>query len=298
MNDLSDPASPEISVVVPHYSDLSNLDRCLAALEQQDYPRERFEIVVADNGSPEGESAVGEVIRGRARLTVVSEKGAGPARNGGVAAARGRILAFTDSDCRPQPGWLAAGAAALSDWDFVGGRMTVLVNDARHMTGAEAFETVFAFDNETYVRTKSFTVTANLFCPRAVFDAVGGFRTGVSEDLEWSHRAGGAGYRIGYAPGAVVGHPARRSWCELRRKWQRLNAETYGLYAGRPLGKFRWVMRSWLLPISAVAHAPRVLASPRLPTLGQRGMAVALLFRLRLWRFVDAHRLLFSAEKR
>ncbi len=53
--------------------------------------------------------------------------------------------------------------------------MTVLAPDPARPTPAEAFELVFAFDNESYVRKKGFTVSANLFCTRAVFDRVGGF---------------------------------------------------------------------------------------------------------------------------
>ncbi|MDB5423136.1 MAG: hypothetical protein JWQ29_552 [Phenylobacterium sp.] len=283
---------PKISVIVPHFQDLDGLDRCLDALGRQTCPTRDFEIVVADNNSPAGEAAVAARIAGRARLVVVTEKGAGPARNGGVAASRGETLAFTDSDCVPEPGWLADGAAALAGFDLVGGRMRVLVDDEAHMTGPEAFEAVFAFDNETYVKRKGFTVTANLFCAHKVFDAVGGFRVGVSEDLEWGQRARAAGYRIGYAPGAVVGHPARRTWPDLQRKWQRLSAETFGLVVSAPGGRTRWLLRSFGLPLSAVAHTPKVLTSPALHTLRDRGRALAVLYRLRLWRFADALRLL------
>ena len=218
MATAADAAGPRVSVVVPHYHDLEGLHRCLKALEDQTFPRDRFEIIVADNGSPEGETAVAEVIAGRARLVTVAERGAGPARNGGVGRARGAVLAFTDSDCIPAPGWLSAGVAALERHDFVGGRMAVLVSDARRPTPTEAFELVFAFDNETYVTRKGFTVSANLFCSRDVFDRVGGFRNGVAEDLDWCLRARAAGFSLGYAAEAVVGHPARRNWPELRRK--------------------------------------------------------------------------------
>jgi GT2 family glycosyltransferase len=283
---------PKVSVVVPHFQDLDGLDRCLAALGRQTHPAGDFEVVVADNNSPVGEAAVAARIAGRARLVIVADKGAGPARNGGVAASRGKTLAFTDSDCVPEPDWLAQGLAALADWDLVGGRMRVLVEDEGRMTGPEAFEAVFAFDNEDYVTRKGFTVTANLFCPRALFDAVGGFRVGVSEDLEWSHRARAAGYRIGYAAGAVVGHPARRTWAELRKKWARLNAETFALVAGGPHGRTRWLLRSLALPLSAVAHTPKVLRSPALRSWGDRRRALAALYRLRAWRLGDSLRLL------
>ena len=203
---------PRISVVVPHFEDLHGLGLCLDDLGRQTWPRDEVEVIVADNASPSGAAAVAAVIGGRARLVVVAEKGAGPARNGGAAVARGEILAFTDSDCRPEPGWLAEGVGALSRFDLVGGRMRVLVGDPERMAPAEAFEAVFAFNNEDYVNRQRFTVTANLLCGRAAFERVGGFRAGVSEDFEWCRRAEGLGYRLGYAPAAVVGHPARRTW--------------------------------------------------------------------------------------
>lgn len=289
---MSDPgAVPAVSVIVPHYNDLVRLDRCLAALAGQQADG-GFEVIVADNASPCGIAAVEKVIAGRARLVVATEKGAGPARNAGVAAARGRLLAFTDCDCLPEPGWLLAGLAALAGCDFVGGAMTVLVDESRPMTGAEAFERVFAFNNRRYVEQQGFTVTANLFAPRALFDAVGGFRTGVSEDLEWCERARAAGFRIGYAPLAVVGHPARANWRELLAKWRRLNAEAYALYTGRKGGRLRWAVRSLALPLSIVAHVPVVLRSPAIAGAGTRARVLGTLVRLRLWRMVDSWALL------
>lgn len=285
-------APPHVSVIVPHYNDLEALDRCLAALQAQTYPADRFEIIVADNASPAGADAVERVIRARARLVTVHERGAGPARNGGVAIATGEILAFTDADCIPAPSWIENGVAALAGSDFVGGGMRVLVGDERRVTGAEAFELVFAFDNQAYVERKAFTVTANLFCPAALFRQVGGFRVGVSEDLEWSHRARDAGFRIGYAPEALVGHPARRDWRELTAKWRRLNHETYGIVAARPQGKLRWFARSLMLPLSALAHTPRVLTSSRLHSPQQKLSALSTLYRLRVWRSIDALALL------
>jgi GT2 family glycosyltransferase len=282
---------PTVSVVVPHFSDLPRLALCLGALERQTLPRDRFEVIVADNGSLEGREAVEATIAGRARFVTVGERGAGPARNGGAAAARGEILAFTDCDCRPEPGWLAAGLNALLGNPVVGGKMTVLVPDPTRPTPAEAFELVFAFDNESYVRKKGFSVSANLFCSRAVFDEVGGFGVGVSEDVDWCRRATSAGFSIGYEPGAIVGHPARRNWPELVKKARRIDAESHGLMKGARFGRIRWLARSLALPASALVHAPRVLTSDRLPTTAARAGALAMLFRMRAWRFWDSVRL-------
>lgn len=278
---------PAVCVIVPHYSDLANLSRCLDALERQAYPRDRFDVIVVDNGSPEGERAALDAIRGRARLLIALESGAASARNAGVAASSAAILAFTDSDCTPEPGWLEAGVRALSQFSLVGGCVSVLVRDPERMTGVEAFERVFAFDNRSYVTTKGFSVTANLFCDRRLFEIVGGFRPGVPEDLDWCRRVRAAGYRLGYEPKAIVGHPARQTWRELIAKWRRLNAEAFGLSVTKPGGRLIWLARSLALPVSALIHTPRALVSRDLTTRSQRLSALGILYRLRLWRFRD-----------
>lgn len=279
---------PEISVIIPHYNDLARLDLCLAAIAAQTLPAARFDVIVADNASPIDGASLAKVVGGRATIVIAPEKGAGPARNAGVAESRGAILAFTDCDCLPAPDWLEAGVAALAKADVVGGRMIVAVNDERRMTGAEAFERVFAFDNRAYVETKGFSVTANLFCRRETFDRVGPFRTGVSEDVDWCHRARAAGYRLAYAEHAVVSHPARADWHELKRKWARMNSEGFGLAVARRHGRLGWLARAALLPASIVGHAPRVIASPALPDARARVTALAMLARIRLWRAGDA----------
>jgi GT2 family glycosyltransferase len=288
MNDSATLTLPMVSVIVPHYRDFERLALCLEALHRQTYPSDRFEIIVADNGSPEGEPALEAAVRSRARHVIVPDKGAGLARNGGVALARGEILAFIDSDCIAEPDWLVEGVRALSTGDLVGGRVRVMIERPDAPRPVEAFEAVFAFDNERYVKQLGFTVTANLFCPKTLFEDVGGFRVGMSEDLEWSHRARDAGLRLVYAERAVVAHPARASWEELVRKWKRLNAETFTLHEGRRAHRLRWILRNSLLPASALAHTPKVLASPALTSWRQRWDALTVLYRLRCWRLVDA----------
>lgn len=286
------PVRSFVSVIMPHYQDLAGLRICLEALEAQTYPRDRFEIVIADNNSPVGIDAVREVVAGRANLVVVTEKGAGPARNGAVAASRGDILAFIDSDCVAEPQWLAEGVAGLERYDLVGGRVRVLVGDVDRMTPAEAFERVFAFDFKTYIEKKGFTGAGNMFCRRELFDRVGGFGVGLSEDVDWSRRAVAGGARLGYVPAAAIGHPARVTWEQLTGKWRRLNLETFGLMADRPHQRLRWLARNILMPLSAVAHTPKVFTSPELTTFSQRGAALWTLYRLRFWRLADAISLL------
>jgi len=288
------PLVPRISVIVPHYQDLASLDLCLSALQTQALAP--YEIIVADNASPVGLDAVVQVIAGRARLVHVPQKGAGPARNGGAAAASGEILAFTDCDCIPAPDWLREGVAALPGWDMIGGRMEVLVDNPDDMTPTEAFEKVLAFDNEGYVLKKGFTVTANLLCTRQVFADVGDFRVGVSEDIEWCQRARGKGFRLGYAAGAVVGHPARRTWPELLNKWRRANRELFLLSKSQRLGGIRYVAMSMLLPASIVVHAALILRSRILTREKDKRGALSVLVRLRMWRLMNSLQLAFNQK--
>ena len=136
-------------------------------------------------------------------------QGAGPARHAGVAASRGEVIAFLDSDCVRNP---IGSPRVLRHWppfDFVGGKVMVFAREPERPNAVEAYEMVFNFDFERYIEKVGFTGSGNMFVHRTVFDRVGGFCAVVAEDADWSFRARGRGYRLGYAERALVGHPAR-----------------------------------------------------------------------------------------
>jgi GT2 family glycosyltransferase len=283
MNEAGAAAVPFISVVIPHYNDLDRLRLCLDRLAAQSWPRARMEVVVADNNSRCGIDAV-RAAAPEAIVVPAPIQGAGPARNAGAAASHGEILAFTDSDCVPEPDWLREGVAALARFDFVGGQVVTLAADPTHPSPVEAFEMVFNFNFRRYIEEVGFTGTGNLFVPRDTFARVGPFRTGVSEDVEWCFRARSLGLRIGYAERAVVGHPARQTWAELRGRWVRMLSEHYHLSLTRRFGRETFVLKALAMPLSVLPHAVKVLASDRLPDVRARLGALAVLTRLRLWR--------------
>jgi glycosyltransferase involved in cell wall biosynthesis len=285
--------NPAVSVIVPHFNDLENLRWCLKALSEQSFERSRYEIIVCDNNSSCGLAAVIEACEGVANVVSAPKQGAGEARNVGAAAARGAILAFTDSDCRPTRHWLERGVRALETTDIVGGRIIVTVEDRSHLTLAEAYELVFAFNNRRYVEKQGYSVTANMFTRRDVFDRVGAFRVGVSEDLDWGKRAATLGFRMRYAVDVVVAHPARREWSDLIRKWRRLTGESFAVTSEQRYGKLRWFARSWLILLSPFVHFPVVLQSDNLVSFNSRISALNSLIRLRFWRFIECNRRLF-----
>lgn len=217
---------PFVSVIVPTYDD-RRLVLLLEALRGQTYDRERYEVIVCDNGSrtnvSEHVTAIAKDVS--ARTVFEARPGSYSARNAALREATGEVLAFTDADCLPAADWLASGVAALSRGaapDLVAGRVEVFASGFR-MTATELFETVNAFPQQRYVERDRFGATANLFVRREVVDGIGPFDATLRSggDREFCNRAIDAGFVIVYDDAVVVRHPARRTLRELRRKQRR-----------------------------------------------------------------------------
>lgn len=286
--------SPLISVIIPHYNDIDRLRDCLRLLQDQTLPRRQFEIVVADNNSSCGLEEVERVCGTVARVVPAPIQGAGLARNVAIAASRGSVLAFTDSDCRPSRTWLERGLAALATADMVGGRVKLDVEHASNPTAVEAFERVFAFNFKRYVEELGFCGTANMFVTRIVFDRVGPFRAQVTEDMDWGIRASAANFRWRYAPDVVVSHPARRTWQEIKQKWRRRTREDFAMALEGPNGRLIWFLRSFAILASPLVHWTQVARSDELSDAKQRLKAIVILFGVRFWRFIECNRLLLE----
>lgn len=274
-----------ISVIVPHYNDLDNLVLCMGMLSKQSLPRDQFEIVVADNNSPTGIEKVRAAVGQIARVVEAPMKGAGPARNAGVAAARNDIFAFIDSDCRPQFDWLERGLTALGRGDVVGGRVDIVASDPSRPNAIEAFEKATAFPIRDYVERKSFAVTANMFVRRAVFETVGEYRSTVAEDVDWCRRAVALGYNLVYADDAAVSHPARTTWPDLARKWRRTTNETFALTMEQASGRSQWIAQCALVLFSIFPHSGKMLLTSKLSGSRSRIGAISTLVRIRWFRF-------------
>jgi cellulose synthase/poly-beta-1,6-N-acetylglucosamine synthase-like glycosyltransferase len=296
---LQTPATgrPFVSVVIPHYNDLDALSICIASLQRQTWPIERMEIIVADNNSVCGIDVVNATAPG-CRVVQASIQGAGPARNAGAAIARGEILAFIDSDCDPQSDWVENGVRALAKYDFAGGRVLTAARDPLRPTPVEAWEIVFGFDFERYILIEGYTGSGNMWVWRKVFDAVGGFRAGVAEDMDWSFRARMAGFRLGYEPGAVVSHLARSDWSELLKRWRRVLAEHYLLTREKPFGTLRWAVWTGGMPLSIVPHSVKALRSERLLSSRDKASAIGVLVAHRVWRTYYMARLMVAPPAR
>ena len=280
---MADPLSQRISVIIPHLNQPEFLTRCLASLAAGQRPPE--EIFVVDNGSRALPTVVCAAHPG---VTLLQEPtpGPGPARNLGIAAAKGEILAFIDADCLADPGWLAAAEAAMADPAamILGGDVRIAYADPSRLTALEAYESIYAYRMDRYIAKEGFTGTGNLVVRREVLAEVGPFAgIGVAEDRDWGQRATALGFVIRYMPGMRVYHPARQTFAELCQKWDRQTAHDYvkAKSEGRQL---RFAAKTLAMGVSPLAEAPRILASNRIVGPRNRCLAFLTLARIRLYR--------------
>jgi GT2 family glycosyltransferase len=196
---------PVISVVVPARDAAGTLPGSLAALDAQQLDQP-FEVVVADAGSSDDTAALAR--RAGAHVVDAGPVGPGEARNAGVARASADLLAFTDADCRPAPGWLAAGLRALGHADLVQGAVR-----------PDAGATLGPFDRTLGVEAETgLYETANLFVRREAFERAGGFGPGLGPRMGAAHMGEDTllGWRVrrsgttAFCAGAVVEHAVIR----------------------------------------------------------------------------------------
>ena len=217
-----------VSVIIPVRDDEERLARCLDCLHRQTLDMSHAEVLVVDNGSRQAPVDLVRRFPGT-RLLQQPVPGAYAARNAGLSAAKGDIIAFTDADCLPSPTWLSAGVAAINADPSVGlvaGRVVTTLSQNGRRSPVELYELLHAFPQQRYIEQFHFGATANVFTRRDVVEAVGSFNETLLSggDKEWGQRVNAAGFSLVYAAGAVVRHPARSSWGDFRVKLDRVFA--------------------------------------------------------------------------
>ena len=243
------PEYPKVSVIVCAYNAERTIDPCLASLEKVNYPN--YEVIVVNDGSTDSTL---DIAQRYSYVHIINQenKGLSVARNVGISAATGDIIAFTDSDCAVDPDWLfylvakflSSNLPAVGGPNFPppedslvpscvavspGGPTHVLLSDevAEHIPGCnmafrrEALEEVGGFD--------------------PVFRAAG-------DDVDLCWRLQNKGHTIGFSPAAVVWHFRRNTIRDYLRQQKGYGKAEALLYFKHPyrfnmLGQSRWLGR-------------------------------------------------------
>ena len=205
---------PTISVVIPTFERPARLARCLAALADNDYPPERFEVIVVDDGGRVDLAPVVDAGSRTANVRLSRQPHSGPAaaRNHGARQAEGHLLAFLDDDCVPRRDWLSAFARFQGDDSTaaVGGHVVNALRDDRRAVASQMLIDYLCAYYDRGPDGAGFVTSSNLLVPHGAFVALGGFNTSFSraggEDRDFCDRWRAAGGRLGYARGAIVDH--------------------------------------------------------------------------------------------
>lgn len=277
---------PRVSVIIPHLNQPNFLMRCLQSITAQTYDLSLVDVIVVDNGSSHLPTEICKPFP-NAKLLAEATPGPGPARNKGIDEAQTEVLAFIDADCIADPNWLVALISALqnSNTDIVGGDVQIAYEDSKNLTALEAYESVFAYRQKEYIEKKGFSGTGNLATTIRVMREVGPFRgIEVAEDRDWGNRALMLGKKITYVPNMIVSHPARKTFDELTRKWDRHTSHDYEENSQGVSGKCRWFLRSMMVAVSSIIDCYKIFGSNRLNNVRSRLKACVILIRIRLHR--------------
>lgn len=263
---------PKVSVVIPIYNGEADLPDLLRCLHAQTYPAEQVEYLLVDNASQDNTAAVLKAASLEAQaqgitLHPLSEdliQSSYAARNAGVRAATGEIIAFTDADCRPLPDWLNTLIQP-----FANSEVGLVVGEIEALPGKTLWERyaarkqVLSQKPGLMNRFAPYGASANLATRRQALEKVGLFRpyltTGGDVDLCWRIQKQ-TSWRLYFAEQAVVKHRHRSTLQELQSQYRRYGSshrylhELYDVELRTKLTSYQYlyVLSRWLLKESPV----------------------------------------------
>ena len=226
----------EISVIIPTYNRLKDIDDTLESLKAQSYSSDKFEVVVIDGGT----SGVNELVEKYKDLKhfnfiLNAERGASVQRNVGIENAKGTYLAFIDDDANAEPGWLSSFAAFFEKNDFgvLAGKIVPLWSDAAknwHKSSPYVRNLYSMYDLGNQSKEVEYGFSCNYLMPKSVLIEFGGFdpshgrigdeRILYGEDVIICQKIN-TKYKNYYIPEAVVHHKVldyRLKYCWLAQR--------------------------------------------------------------------------------
>jgi cellulose synthase/poly-beta-1,6-N-acetylglucosamine synthase-like glycosyltransferase len=223
-----------ITVVVPVRNDANRIVRCLKSLIEQRVDGRSAPIVVVDNWSSDSTIEVVSSLEGN--INVVSERKVGSyaARNKGLSMVRTPLIAFTDSDCIAQDGWLQNMVYMFTEPNIgaVGGRILSL----RDESPVARYSSLYLLNQEKATmgtpESKPYAITANAVFRTNALRSIGGFDSNMISggDVDAGWRICHEGYKVLYCPDACVVHEHRSTFTGFIKQHLRYGFGHYFLF--------------------------------------------------------------------
>lgn len=275
---------PLVSVIIPVKDQHEDLTECLQSLKNLDYPNDRLEIIVVDDGSKKEVSGIID-SSGVTIIRQAESQGQATCRNIGAENARGDILAFIDADCTASNKWLKELVPFFSAVKV--GAVGGCIDGYHQKSLLDRYEQVSSSLNmgnrlllEGDTDSSFYVPTANLLVTREAFLATGGFRSGmrIGEDVDFCWRLRNTGYNLLYVPQGSVAHKHRnRLGSMLKRRGEYGTSEAVLYRAHRD--KKKTFLVSAFSGLSFLAFTLAVLLTDAWPVI-----AMLVLFAVDIWR--------------
>ncbi len=238
--------TPMVSVVICAYNAERTMRACLESLRKIDYPNR--EVIIVDDGSQDSTAQIAMDFP-EFRLIRQPNKGLSVARNVGMQAARGDIIAYTDSDCVVDPDWLTLMLRAMEDGRFDGcGGPNYAPHENEWVAACVAASPGAPCHVLTADDQAEHLAGCNMVFRKAALLAIGGFDrqfTSAGDDVDICWRLLDAGYSLGFSPAAFVWHFRRntvKAYYGQQRGYGRAEAMLFLKYPDRfnALGQIKW----------------------------------------------------------
>ena len=239
-----------ISVIIPVLNDALGLQETVLSFVSQDYPKDRYEIIIIDNGSTDNTAEVAnnlvQTYPGLVRYGIENNiKSSYAARNKGINMSNGDIISFIDADVTVLPDYLKNIWTVFekNSVDYVGVEVILYL---KKDTLSSKYNIVNDFPIQTFLEKHHFIPTCCLSIRRPVLDVVGNFdsRLESSGDLEFGTRVYEAGLKQLFVKDIKIRHPARYKYNSLINKSNRIARGIAQLNIYYP-GKYTEIYKSY-----------------------------------------------------
>lgn len=209
----------KVSVIVPFHKGIESMQATLHALVEQTMPTEEYEVLIVNNGAATA-IQVAETYTNVHLIQENSRPNSYLARAAGIRAARGAVIAFTDSDCIPDSDWLERGVTLLKEQgvDMLAGQIRMEIQQGRW---DEMVDALVFLQQKYLVEVRQGACFSNFFCRKEIFSKLAlptHMESGA--DLLFTHLALQAGHSMEYSSEVIVSHGARDALALLKKAYR------------------------------------------------------------------------------
>jgi len=237
---------PTVSIIIPTYNREDKIGNCLESVTNVDYPKNKIEIVVVDDGSIDQTKEI--VTKFPVKFLRQKHKGPAMARNNGIEHSRGKIIVFTDSDCVVPRGWLKGLVAGFADKKVagVGGSINHIDNSfavkyeqyRRYLLYGDLKDNIFS-NGFRYLPTCNLAIRRSIIDKVGLFDVTFGYA--AAEDVDFCYRIFRAGGVVTYKPNVKIKHYHAQNWGKIAKRRFVQAKEILRFYEKRKLTKKLWL---------------------------------------------------------